>query len=77
MPCHNTYQQELRAVEIVIVVVAVAWPWDWHTSWPSVAAVLVVVVKVIVAVEEHGTAEAIPKLEGKNMFTTLKPKPKK
>jgi len=33
--------------------------------------------KVIVAVEEHGTAEAIPKLEGKNMFTTLKPKPKK
>jgi translation initiation factor IF-3 len=33
--------------------------------------------KMILAVEEHGTAEALPKLEGKKMFATLKPKPKK
>jgi translation initiation factor IF-3 len=33
--------------------------------------------KLILEVEEHGTAEALPKLEGKKMFVTLKPKPKK
>lgn len=33
--------------------------------------------KMILAVEEHGTPESLPKLEGKKMFATLKPKPKK
>jgi translation initiation factor IF-3 len=36
-----------------------------------------VLLKLILEVEEHGTAEALPKLEGKKMFVTLKPKPKK
>jgi len=30
--------------------------------------------KVIVAVEEHGSAESLPNMEGKKMFATLKPK---
>lgn len=30
--------------------------------------------KLIVSVEEHGIAESIPKMEGKRMFTTLRPK---
>lgn len=30
--------------------------------------------KMIVAVEDHGIAEAMPKLEGKRMFATLRPK---
>jgi translation initiation factor IF-3 len=33
--------------------------------------------KLILEVEEHGTAESLPKLEGKKMSVTLKPKPKK
>lgn len=33
--------------------------------------------KLIVNLEEHGSAEAIPKLEGKKLISTLKPKPKK
>ncbi len=33
--------------------------------------------RMILAVEEHGTAESLPKMEGKKMFATLKPKPKK
>lgn len=33
--------------------------------------------KMILAVEEHGTPESLPKMEGKKMFATLKPKPKK
>ena len=33
--------------------------------------------KMILAVEEHGVPEALPKMEGKKMFATLKPKPKK
>lgn len=33
--------------------------------------------KLVVAVEEHGIAEAMPKLEGKRMFVTLRPKSKK
>lgn len=33
--------------------------------------------KLIVSVEEHGSAESIPKLEGKKLQCTLKPKTKK
>lgn len=33
--------------------------------------------KLIVSVEEHGAAESMPKLEGKKMLCTLKPKTKK
>ena len=33
--------------------------------------------KLIVNLEEHGSAEAIPKLEGKKLISTLKPKTKK
>lgn len=33
--------------------------------------------RMILAVEEYGTAESLPKMEGKKMFATLKPKPKK
>jgi translation initiation factor IF-3 len=32
--------------------------------------------KIILAVSEHGSAETMPKLEGKKMFTTLRPKQK-
>jgi translation initiation factor IF-3 len=32
---------------------------------------------LILSVEEHGTAESLPKLEGKRLHCTLKPKPKK
>ena len=32
---------------------------------------------LIISVEEHGVAEALPKLEGKRLQCTLKPKPKK
>jgi translation initiation factor IF-3 len=32
---------------------------------------------VIISVDEHGTAESLPKLEGKRLQCTLKPKPKK
>jgi len=32
---------------------------------------------LILSVEEHGTAESLPKLEGKRLQCTLKPKPKK
>jgi len=35
------------------------------------------VLKMIVAIEEYGVPEAFPKLEGKRMFVTLKPKTKK
>lgn len=35
------------------------------------------ILKMIMAVEEFGTAEAMPKLEGKKMFATVKPKPSK
>jgi translation initiation factor IF-3 len=33
--------------------------------------------KMAVAVEDHGVAEALPVLEGKRMHMTIKPKPKK
>jgi len=33
--------------------------------------------KVILAVEDFGMAESLPSMEGKKMFTTLKPKPTK
>ena len=33
--------------------------------------------KLIMNLEEYGSAEAMPKLEGKKMMCTLKPKPKK
>ena len=33
--------------------------------------------KLIVNLEDYGSAEAIPKLEGKKLISTLKPKPKK
>ena len=32
---------------------------------------------LILSVDEHGTAESLPKLEGKRLQCTLKPKPKK
>ncbi len=32
---------------------------------------------MILAVEDHGIAESLPKIEGKKMFATLKPKPRK
>jgi translation initiation factor IF-3 len=32
---------------------------------------------LIISVDEHGTAESLPKLEGKRLQCTLKPKPKK
>ncbi len=35
------------------------------------------ILKMLVAVEEYGTAEAMPKLEGKKMFCMIKPKPSK
>lgn len=35
-----------------------------------------IMLKVIVAVEEYGTAESLPSMEGKKMFATLKPKSK-
>ena len=35
------------------------------------------ILKMILAVEEYGTPEAMPKLEGKKMFATVKPKPTK
>ncbi len=35
------------------------------------------ILKMILAVEEFGTPEAMPKLEGKRMFATIKPKPSK
>lgn len=35
------------------------------------------ILKLMVAVEDYGTAEAMPKLEGKKMFAMLKPKPSK
>ena len=35
------------------------------------------ILKMILAVEEYGTPEAMPKLEGKRMFATIKPKPSK
>jgi len=35
------------------------------------------ILKLMVAVEEFGTAEAMPKLEGKKMFAMIKPKPSK
>lgn len=35
------------------------------------------ILKMIMAVEEFGTPEAMPKLEGRKMFATLKPKPSK
>jgi translation initiation factor IF-3 len=33
--------------------------------------------KLILNLEDHGSAESIPKLEGKKLISTLKPKPKK
>jgi translation initiation factor IF-3 len=36
-----------------------------------------VMLKLIVSVEDHGSAESVPKLEGKKLQCTLKPKPKK
>jgi translation initiation factor IF-3 len=33
--------------------------------------------KLILNLEDYGSAEAIPKLEGKKLITTLKPKAKK
>ncbi len=33
--------------------------------------------KLILSVEDHGSAEAVPVLEGKKMICTLKPKSKK
>jgi translation initiation factor IF-3 len=33
--------------------------------------------RMLVAVENHGIAESMPKLEGKRMFATIRPKPKK
>jgi translation initiation factor IF-3 len=33
--------------------------------------------RMLVAVEDHGIAESMPKLEGKRMFATIRPKPKK
>lgn len=35
------------------------------------------ILKLMVAVEDYGIAEAMPKLEGKKMFAMLKPKPSK
>lgn len=35
------------------------------------------ILKMIVAVEDYGIAEAMPKLEGKKMFCMIKPKPSK
>jgi len=35
------------------------------------------VLKMLVAVEDYGVAEAMPKLEGKKMFCMIKPKPSK
>ncbi len=35
------------------------------------------ILKMLVAVEEYGIAEAMPKLEGKKMFCMIKPKPSK
>jgi translation initiation factor IF-3 len=35
------------------------------------------ILKMILAVEEYGSPEAMPKLEGKRMFATIKPKPSK
>jgi len=35
------------------------------------------ILKTILAVEEYGSPEAMPKLEGKKMFATIKPKPSK
>ena len=35
------------------------------------------ILKMLVAVEEFGVAEAMPKLEGKKMFCMIKPKPSK
>jgi len=36
-----------------------------------------IILKLMVAVENHGIAEALPKLEGKRMFATIRPKNKK
>ena len=35
------------------------------------------ILKLILAVEDYGTPESMPKLEGKRMFATIKPKSKK
>ncbi len=35
------------------------------------------ILKMLVAVEDYGVAEAMPKLEGKKMFCMIKPKPSK
>jgi len=35
------------------------------------------ILKMIMAVDDYGTPEAMPKLEGKRMFATIKPKPTK
>jgi translation initiation factor IF-3 len=35
------------------------------------------ILKMILAVEQYGSPEAMPKLEGKKMFATIKPKPSK
>jgi translation initiation factor IF-3 len=35
------------------------------------------ILRLIVNLEEYGSAEAMPKLEGKKLISTLKPKPKK
>lgn len=32
--------------------------------------------KMVLAIQEVGSAEALPKLEGRNMYLTLKPKTK-
>lgn len=36
-----------------------------------------ILLKLVVAVEEHGVLEALPNMEGKKMFAYLKPKPTK
>jgi len=36
-----------------------------------------ILLKLVVAVEEHGVLEALPNMEGKKMFAYLKPKPSK
>jgi translation initiation factor IF-3 len=35
------------------------------------------ILKLIINLEDYGSAEAIPKLEGKKLISTIKPKPKK
>jgi translation initiation factor IF-3 len=36
-----------------------------------------IMLKLILSIEEYGSAESMPKLEGKKMISTLKPKTKK